>query len=261
MEQLLELSKLPAFILIFVRVTAFFVTIPLFSYRNVPTQHKIGFSFFLAWIMFYTVDIPVVIVNEMFIGLVLKEAIVGLAIGFMAYLIITAVQIAGGFIDFQMGFAIANVIDPQTGVQSPLIGQYLYTITLLLLLAVDGHHLLIDGIFYSYEMIPLDQLYIDFGNEPFILFVIETFNQMFMVAFLMSVPIVGCLFLVDVALGIVARTVPQLNVFVVGLPLKILVSFVVILISFSMFTILIENLFDLMLVSMRDLMQLMGETG
>lgn len=258
MLELIDLTKIPAFLLILIRVTAFFVTLPIFSYRNVPTQHKIGFSFFLAWIMYFTIEIPIVLLNETFYLLILKEAMVGLMIGFFAYLILSAIQIAGGFIDFQMGFAIANVIDPQTGAQSPLIGQYLYTITLLFLLAVNGHHLLLDGVFYSYKVIPMEQLYIPFSNGSLIDFVLLTFNKVFIVAFQMAVPVVGCLFLVDVALGIIARTVPQLNVFVVGLPLKILVSFVVILISFGMFTILIRNLFEMMLISMRGLMQWMG---
>src|SRR5699024_11426544 len=83
--------------------------------------------------------------------LLMKEIFVGLFIGLIAYIILAAVQVAGGFIDFQMGFAIANVVDPQTGAQSPLIGQYFYIIALLFLLSVDGHHLLIDGIYFSYE--------------------------------------------------------------------------------------------------------------
>lgn len=258
MVNLIDLAKVPGLLLIFMRVTAFFVTLPLFSYRNMPTQHKIGFSVFLALLMYFTIDVPIILLDETFILLILKEAMVGLLVGFMAYLILSAIQIAGGFIDFQMGFAIANVIDPQTGVQSPLIGQYLYTFTLLFLLAVNGHHLLIDGVFYSYEVIPMEQLSIPFGEGSIAEFVLLTFNKMFIVAFQMAMPVVGCLFLVDVALGIIARTVPQLNVFVVGLPLKIFVSFVVIIISFGMFSILVQNLFDLMLVSMRDLMALMG---
>ena len=80
-------------------------------------------------------------------------------------MIMSAIQIAGGFIDFQMGFAMANVIDPQTGAQSPLMGQYLYTIALLFLLSTDGHHLLLDGIFYSYQFIPIDGAFIPFDNE------------------------------------------------------------------------------------------------
>ncbi|WP_138414807.1 flagellar biosynthetic protein FliR [Aquibacillus sediminis] len=257
MLELININALPAFLLIFIRVTSFFVTLPIFSYRNVPTHFKVGFGFFLAWIMFYTLEIPTIPLDEQFVLLLLKEVLVGLMLGLIAYIVLSAIQIAGGFIDFQMGFAIANVMDPQTGVQSPLIGQYYYTASLLFLLAVNGHHLLIDGIFYSYQTIPLTA-FIPFGNEQIAVFIMQTFNEMFIIAFQMAIPIVGCLFLVDVALGIIARTVPQLNVFVVGLPLKILVSFVAIFVSMPIYMLLARNLFETMLQTMRGLMQLFG---
>ena len=95
--------------------------------------------------------------------------------------------------------------------------------------------MLIDGIFYSYQFIPIDQLFVPFGDENFGEFIIQTFNQMFIIAFQMSIPVVGCLFLVDVALGIIARTVPQLNVFVVGLPLKIVVVLSVLLLFMGIY--------------------------
>ncbi|EKE32776.1 flagellar biosynthesis protein FliR [Salimicrobium jeotgali] len=191
--------------------------------------------------------------------LMLKEAITGLFIGLLAYVAITAVQVAGGFIDFQMGFAIANVVDPQTGAQSPLIGQYLYTVTLLFILVTDGHHLMIDGIFYSYQAIEIDQ-FLQFQNESWIEFVIYTFNEMFISAFLMALPLVGCLFLVDVALGIIARTVPQLNVFVVGLPLKIFVALAVLTIVMGFYVLLIEEIFDLVLETMRGFIDVLGRS-
>ena len=107
--------------------------------------------------MYYTIEAPVLEIDLAYYLLIVKEALVGLFIGFVGYMIMSAIQIAGGFIDFQMGFSMANVIDPQTGAQSPLMGQYLYTIALLFLLSTDGHHLLLDGIFYSYQFIPIDQ--------------------------------------------------------------------------------------------------------
>lgn len=257
MIDLIDMARLPGFLLIFARVTSFFVMLPIFSYRNIPTRHKIGFSLFLAWIMFYTVDVPIFIMNGEYFLLLLKEIVVGLFIGFIAYLMLSAVQIAGGFIDFQMGFAIANVIDPQTGAQSPLIGQYFYTMVILFLLTVDAHHLLLDGVFYSYQYIALDQ-YIPFEKESIPAFLIDTFNHMFVIAFQMAIPIVGCLFLVDVALGIVARTVPQLNVFVVGLPLKILVSFIVMFLFMGIYFMTIRHLFETLIITMRDLMKIIG---
>ncbi|SHF51911.1 flagellar biosynthetic protein FliR [Ornithinibacillus halophilus] len=257
MFELININSLPVFLLILVRVTAFFVTLPFFSYRTIPLPFKIGISFFLAFIMFYTVESPVIIFDYFYILLIVKEILIGLLIGLIGYIIISAVQIAGGFIDFQMGFAIANVVDPQTGAQSPIIGQYFYIIALLFLLSVDGHHLLIDGIVNSYKFIPVDA-FIPFQNASITEFVIRSFNMMFLIAFQIAIPIVGCLFLVDVALGIVARTVPQLNVFVVGLPLKILVSFIALFFFLSLYIILAKNLFTTMFDTMRSLLQLFG---
>lgn len=257
MLETINFANLPAFLLVLIRVTSFFVTLPIFSYRNVPTKHKVGFSFFIALIIYFTIPIPEITVNSEYILLIFKEAAVGIAVGLMAYIILSAIQIAGGFIDFQMGFAIANVIDPRTGAQSPLIGQYLYTITLLFILTINGHHLMIDGVFYSYQLIAIDQL-IPIQDDGWIQFVLTSFNKMFVIAFLMATPVVGCLFLVDVALGIIARTVPQLNVFVVGLPLKIFVSLSVLVIGMVFYVMLIRKLFETMLTTMRGFMQILG---
>jgi flagellar biosynthesis protein FliR len=252
------IPSFPAFLLIFVRVTSFFLMMPLFSYRTIPASHKVGLGFMLSIIMFTAIGAPEIAIDSTYFLLVIKEAMVGLIIGFIAALMMAAIQIAGGFIDFQMGFAIANVIDPQTGAQSPLMGQYLYTIALLFLLTVNGHHLLMDGIFYSYNFIPIDQVVIPFGNENIAEFIILSFNKMFIIAFQMSLPVVGSLFLVDVALGIVARTVPQLNIFVVGLPVKIAVSFLVLIAVMGVLIMVMTDLFSTTLATMRGLMELIG---
>ncbi len=252
------IPSFPAFLLIFVRVTSFFLMMPLFSYRTIPASHKIGLGFSLSIIMFSTIGAPEIAIDNAYFLLIMKEAMVGLFIGFIAALMMSAIQIAGGLIDFQMGFAIANVIDPQTGAQSPLMGQYLYTIALLFLLTVNGHHLLLDGIFYSYNFVPIDQVMIPFGNENIAEFIILSFNKMFIIAFQMSLPVVGSLFLVDVALGIVARTVPQLNIFVVGLPVKIGVSFLVLIAVLGVLMMVISDLFSTTLATMRTLMELIG---
>ncbi|WP_029190956.1 flagellar biosynthetic protein FliR [Ornithinibacillus scapharcae] len=257
MFELININSFPVFLLILVRVLGFFVTMPLLSYRTIPIQFRIGLSFFLAFMMFYTIDSSGFVLNELFFFLIFKEALVGILVGLIGYIIISAVQVAGGFIDFQMGFAIANVMDPQTGAQSPITGQYFYIIALLFLLSVDGHHLLIDGIVNSYTFIPIDT-FIPFHDGNIAEFVIRAFNSMFLIAFQISIPIVGCLFLVDVALGIVSRTVPQLNVFVVGLPLKILVSFAAILVFLSLYIVLARTLFTTMFETMQGLMSLFG---
>lgn len=248
----------PAFLLVLVRVTSFFLMMPLFSYRTVPNVYKVGLGFFLSFIMFFAMKAPVLEINGAYFLLIIKESLVGLLLGFIAYLIMSAIQIAGGFIDFQMGFGMVNVLDPQTGAQSPIMGQFMYIIALLFLLSANGHHLLLDGIYYSYQFIPLDQPWLPLGSAKVAEYIIKSFSMMFLVALQMSLPVVGSLFLVDIALGIAARTFPQLNVFVVGIPLKIGVGFIVFVVVMSTMIVVISRLFETMLTTFRGLMTLLG---
>jgi len=255
MEEILP--NFTVLLLIIARVSAFFVTLPLFSHRTIPASHRIAFAVLLSWMMYYTFDHPPFELNGDYLMLVIKEVLVGLIIGLFAYIIMSAIQIAGGIIDFQMGFAIANVIDPQTGAQSPLVGQFFNTLALLLLLALNGHHFLLDGIFYSYQFMPLDAGWPAFGAN-YAEFIAKTFAGIFAVAFQISIPIVATLFLVDIALGITARTVPQLNIFVVGFPIKIGVSFIVLLVMMGVLIAVMQKMFEIMMYGMRDLMIILG---
>ncbi|QOY34483.1 flagellar biosynthetic protein FliR [Anaerobacillus isosaccharinicus] len=252
------LEFVPAFLLIVTRVSAFFITLPLFSHRTIPARHKIGFAFLLSFLMFFTVDPPIIEIDGVYFLLIMKEVIVGLTVGLIAMVMMYAIQVAGGFIDIPMGFMIANVIDPQTGTQSPLTGGYLYTFALLFLFAIDAHHLLLDGIYYSYQFIPLEQIFIPFSNENILLHFVKTFTLMFFIAFQMAMPVVGCLFLVDVALGMIGRAVPQVSVFVIGFPLKIFVGFVILILTMPAFFMVTKYLVQQMVLAMRTLMQLYG---
>ena len=229
------MNVLPIFLLVFVRTLAFFTVLPVFSYRTVPNQFKIGLAVFLAIIMATTLETPPLEIDGIYFLLIIKEVLVGLFVGLMAMLLMYAIQVAGGFIDMKIGFMIANVIDPQTGAQSPLIGGFLYTFAILLMLALDAHHLLIDGVYYSYQYIPLEQLFLPFGNENVVEYVATLFNAMFIIAFQMAIPVVGSLFLLNIALGTISRAVPQMNIFVVGFPIQIFVGLLILLISMPVF--------------------------
>lgn len=252
------LTSIPVFLLVFIRVLSFFLVIPIFSYRTIPARMKIGLALYLAYVIVFTIDTDPIEFDMVYILLVIKEAVAGIALGLIGYIILSAVQIAGGFIDFQMGFAIANVIDPQTGAQSPILGQYLYIFAFLFLLSVNGHHLLIDGIYHSYQFIPIDQPFLHFSDENTVKLIGKAFSAMFIIGFQMSIPVVASLFLIDVALGIVARTVPQMNIFVVGFPVKILAGIIILFIVMGTMIYSVKSLFELMLYSLRDLMSLLG---
>lgn len=255
------IEMLPYFLLIFVRFTSFFLIAPLFSMRGVPNQFKIGLAFFITLVAFSSLSVEEpVLLDAYYILLIMKELGIGLALGFTAALLLYAVQIAGAFIDFQMGFAMANVLDPQTGAQVPIIGHLKYTLALLFLLTVNGHHLMLDGVMQSIQVFPVELTTFSFKIEDIVNFITTLFFEMFMIALQIAMPIVGALFLVDIALGILAKTVPQLNIFAVGFPIKIFVGFILLLLTMPIFFYLLQILFEKIVISMSQLIRLLGGT-
>lgn len=253
------LNVIPVFLLVFVRVVSFFVTMPVFSYRTIPARVRIGLAAALSLLIDVTVfksqTIPL---DGTFVLLIIKEALVGLSMGFVAGVITYAVQLAGSFIDLQMGFAIANTISPENGASSPLTGQLIYMLQILFFLGVNAHHMLINGLLYSFKLIPLNELNVQLASGNTAEFMARLTAEMFVIAMQLAMPIIGCLFLVDIAVGLVARTVPQVNVFVVGLPLKIIVGFLIMLVVFPMFIGLFRIIFESMTEIFSNYMHLLG---
>lgn len=253
------MAYFPVFLLIFVRWSAFFVAAPIFMTRGIPAQFNIGLAFLLALMTFGVIGPPPsAVIDASFPFLVLKEVAVGLMLGFIAAMFLYAVQIAGSFMDLQIGFAIANIFDPQTGIQTPVTGRFKYWFALVFFLTLNGHHVLLQGVMTSYDLIgPMEWIPVLFEG-PVAEFVVEAFAQMFLIAFMIASPIVGTVFLVDVAIGIIARTVPQMNVFVVGIPAKIFTSLLVLLVVLPGFFYMLRRLFAEMFTSLRTLIQILG---
>ena len=252
-------ETLPYFLLVLIRITSFFLIAPIFSMRGVPNQFKIGLGFFIALVTVVSMPIGAPIpLDATYLFLIAKELGVGISLGFTAALLLYAVQIAGAFIDFQMGFAMANVMDPQTGSQVPIIGHFKYMMALLFLLTVNGHHLMLDGVIHSMQLFPVETTMISVKAEQLALFMTKLFVEMFLIALQIAIPIVGSLLLIDIALGILAKTVPQLNVFVVGLPIKISVGFILLLLTLPIYFYLLQILFEKIMTSMSQLIRLIG---
>jgi flagellar biosynthesis protein FliR len=258
MEQILQL--LPNFLLIFCRITSFFVVAPLFSYRSIPMTFKIGLSAMISFIVFASMDGQVSqAIDGLYMLSIIREVLAGLALGFVTYMFFTVVQIAGSFIDFQIGFGIANVIDPMTGAQSPVIGQFKYIIALLLFLSFDGHHYLLTAMMDSYHWIPIDnQFFGHMASGDISTFLVKVFTAMFALAFQMSAPVIVALFLTDLAMGVLAKTAPQFNIFVVGIPVKLIVGLLILLLVLPGLVTLFGTVFESMFQSLSELMKLMG---
>ncbi|WP_213504823.1 flagellar biosynthetic protein FliR [Paenibacillus faecis] len=255
------LHAISVFMLIFCRMTAFFVVAPIFSSRGVPMNFKVGIAGIISLLILTIQGTNQAIPNDLgYLLLVFREVLIGLLMGYVAYLIFSVIQTAGSFIDIQIGFGIANVIDPMTGASAPVIGNFKYLIATLLFLTINGHHYLLDAVIRSYNWIPLSneafqRLYHGSVTE----FLVRTFSQAFTLAFQMSAPLVVALFLTDVALGFLARTAPQFNVFVIGIPVKIIVGLVVLLLLVPGFIVAFEHLFEVMFKALHNLFGTLGD--
>jgi len=241
----LMLKGFPVFLLIFCRITSFFVVAPIFSARNVPTAFKIGFGFLLSLLVFLTYGIKQTIVPDAgYILAIIREILAGVLLGYVVYLFFTVVQTAGAFVDMQMGFGMANIIDPMTGASAPLLGNFKYMIATLVFLSMNGHHYLLLALLKSYEWIPLsNDLFERIYQGDIAEFLIRTFAETFMLALQIAAPLVVAMFLTDVGLGFLARTAPQFNVFVIGIPLKILVGFLLLILMMPGLGSIFEHLF------------------
>lgn len=251
-------TQLGGFLLVLTRASGIFFLTPVIGSRNVPVQIKIWLSLFLAIIAFPFVKMPqsVHLDNPMLFSITLgRELMVGVIIGFVALMFFSAVLIAGQLIDMQMGFGLVNVIDPMSQNQVPVIGQLKYLIAILVFLAINGHHWFVMMLAKSFELIPLGT----FSLTPVIAeVVVRSFSDVLVMALKIGAPIFGTLILVDIALGIVARTMPQINVFIVGFPLKIgvgLATFILVLPYMSTFLL---KLFDAMQNTIFNLIVLGG---
>jgi len=244
----LMLKGFPVFLLIFCRITAFFVVAPIFSARNVPTAFKIGFGFLLSLLVFLTYGIKQTVVPDAgYILAIIREILAGVLLGYVVYLFFTVVQTAGAFVDMQMGFGMANIIDPMTGASAPLLGNFKYMIATLVFLSMNGHHYLLLALLKSYEWIPLsNDLFERIYQGDISEFLIRTFADTFMLALQIAAPLVVAMFLTDVGLGFLARTAPQFNVFVIGIPLKILVGFLLLVMMMPGLASIFEHLFSQM---------------
>lgn len=252
----------PIFLLIFVRMSAFFVAAPFFSIKGVPSQFKIALAFLMALISFPLIPMQTQIALDFsFVLHVIKEALVGVILGYICELMFVAVQVAGGLMDMQMGLAMANVIDPKTGAYVPITGNFKNILAVLYFFSINGHHMLIRGLIKSYEAIPLEAVWAAFGSEQVLMTAVKVFQNMFLSAFMMASPIVVALFLVDVSLGIIAKSVPQFNIFVVGLPIKMLAGFLLLIVVMPAFLLTLNGLFESMFRALAEMMKMLGGTA
>jgi len=222
---MLDYVQMGTFLLIFMRATAFAVTAPFYALGNIPGFAKIVLGFVLALALaplLHAAD-PSLFGNFLsFMLAALFETGIGLCLGLLATLVLAATRVAGQFMDFQIGLIVSGTFDPLSKDTATLLSRFMFLLCILVFLIMDGHHMLIAGLCESYRLVPP-------GGSTFnavqVYVGIKAFAQMWTIALQMALPIIAVVVITDISLGFIGRTAPQMNIFMLGFPLKIAVGF------------------------------------
>ncbi len=238
----ITVSQFLLFGLLFARITSVIVAMPVLGHQGIPPQAKIALGLFLSLVMFPLVssNAPKVELQLLsFVVLVVQEIFVGLSIGFAAGLLFAGVRYAGELIGFDMGFSAANVFDPESAQNVPLIGEFLYLIMLLTFVVLNGHHFVLQALYLSYSAVPIGEFAF---NGPLVEKMTAMTGLVFVVAVKLAAPVIVAIFLTNVALAVLARIMPQMNIFVVSFPMKIGVGAFVVMASAPLMVYLFKKL-------------------
>ncbi|MDP1785335.1 MAG: flagellar biosynthetic protein FliR [Sulfuricurvum sp.] len=229
--ELFSEGRTAAFILLFTRFSALFMAVPIFSHANIPMSLKAAMAFFFT-VVFYDSLPPLQIPLDSLTMTVaiLGEMLFGLAVGIVLQLAYHVITFAGGQISFMMGFSLASAIDPQSGVSMPIVSQFLALVALMILMAFDLHHWIILFASESIASVPLGGFMI---TPELFRYIMHATMNMFVVGFMIAFPITALSMLADVIFGMLMKTMPQFNLLVIGMPIKIGVAFLVLMATLS----------------------------
>ncbi len=228
-------------LLAFLRFISFNFSFPLFNQRSIPWQLRIGFSALLAIAVAPTTTHTL----EPFwflLVLAVQEIGIGLLLAFVVTLLFGIIYFAGQLIDVPMGFGMVSIFDPQSGMQIPVFSQFYHLLGMLIFLAVDGHLWLFHALAESLDYIPINTF---FSLELTMETLMSLSKNIFVIGFQIALPIIGTIFLTDMALGIVTKAVPQINVFVIGFPIKIMVGMLILTLVIPTYVHIASGLFAL----------------
>lgn len=245
-------------ILIFIRISTALISSPVFGSKVIPTLPKIFLSIVLAYIVYLTVDrssISSVPSGWMLMVLSIKEAITGLVIGFMLQFVFWGVSYAGTLIGFDMGLTMAEVFNPSADESNNIIGEFLYYGALMMFFMINGHHYIISSLKYSFSVIPLGKFTI---TKPVYDLIVIYSASVFVIAIKIASPIMVSFFLVNIAEGILARIIPNMQVFFVTQPLKIGIGILLLGSITPLYLYVIKNLLQDYESKLYGLIQAMG---
>lgn len=233
------------FFLLLARCLGIFLTAPVFQSRLIPPQVKIGFSVLLAFVCLPLVreSAPALtFFSWSYVVALLREAFLGVAFGVVTNLVFASIQIAGEIIDFQMGFSYVNVVDPLSGLGASVMGQFYLLFATMYYLGIGGYRLTIEGLVRSFALVPPGGFVVRGDLAPSF---VRLVGEVMLLALRLGAPVIVALFLANLTLAILSRAIPQMNVFIVGLPLNIGIGFFIALATFPYLLPLLESVVEL----------------
>lgn len=228
-------------IFVFIRILTFLGCINVIFPSGTPKVFKVMFSIFISFIIspFIQADIAVHSLSQLIIY-ALMETLTGLVFGFITNMCFNSLKIAGSLIDQQLGLSMASIYDPNTNTQNTLIETILYWLGVMIFFSMNGHHQLIAGIQNSFNLVKVGQLILS-GNFDY---VINVFVQCFIIGIKIAVPMILSLLIAELLIGFISKSVPQLNVMVVSMPLKLLMGIIFIMIALPFLINKMHHLFN-----------------
>ena len=229
--ELFSEGRTAAFILLFVRFSSLFMAVPIFSHANIPMSLKAAMAFFFTVVFFDSLPQLQIPLDTLTLTVaILGEMLFGLTVGIVLQLAYHVITFAGGQVSFMMGFSLASAIDPQSGISMPIVSQFLALIALMILLALDLHHWIILLASESIATVPLGGFMV---TPELFRYIMHGMMNMFVVGFMIAFPITALTMLADVIFGMLMKTMPQFNLLVIGMPIKIGVAFLVLMATLS----------------------------
>lgn len=230
-------------LLVFIRVASIVSVAPFFGNTAVPVKVKAALSVFLSIIMMNVVDYTSVSYEGSlgYTAVVMKEAITGLVIGIGSGFCLYILNYSGHFIDMELGLSMAMQLDPSSNIQSTITANFLSYLFMILFLISDMHYFIIDALVQSYKRIPIGGAKIDAGLYEVIL---KYVSDYFVIAIRIALPIFCCVFIINVVLGILAKVAPQMNMFVIGIQLKLFVGLFILFMIMGMLPGIVDFIFQ-----------------
>jgi flagellar biosynthetic protein FliR len=214
-------THIDVFLLVLVRISAFIAVSPVFGRKGIPATTKVGFSLILSAIIMLGFDtLPDLsgIEDAAYIMLVVKEALIGIAVSFITVIFFSIFYAAGQLADMQMGFSVGGVYDVQMQTEVPLVGNFLYAMGMLTFIVLNGVPKLVFLIYSMYDSIPITGgSFTDTCYEVFY----SAFSFTYAYAVKLILPLILLMLITEFLLGVIIKFMPQMNVFVIGIPVKI----------------------------------------